>query len=81
VENAQALPTLGGIASSLVFYRDSYYLLFGVGERGFISSVTSVVVSESKKESPQRIKNKLIMETLRRYSISRSSGDRTVFGD
>lgn len=79
VENAPQLPTLGGIGSSLVYYRDSYYLLFGVGEHGFISAVTSFSINERKKESPQRLKNKQIMEALRRYSVSQSSDSRPSY--
>jgi hypothetical protein len=49
VENSQSLPTLGGIGSSLVFYRDSYYVLFGVGENGFISNTSIITITERRK--------------------------------
>lgn len=47
-------PKLGGIGSSIVNYRDQMYILFGVGENGYIGNISSFKLEEKLKSQLEK---------------------------
>jgi hypothetical protein len=54
-------------------------VMFGVGEQGYMGTVTGLMMAERKKEVESRQKARVFMEAMKRYSLSASSGEKTVF--
>jgi len=69
---------LGGIGSSLVPYRDYFYVLFGLGEQGYIGSATQLDLLEKYREKPSRRRGTLDnfrASFFRRYAEEDSDGN------
>ena len=54
MEPCPSLPSIGGICSSLVNYDNSYYVLFGLTQRGYMNSIIRFKLNEQHIERDRR---------------------------
>lgn len=46
VQGCPSLPSIGGVCSSLINYEDSYYVLFGLTQRGYMNNIIRFRLNE-----------------------------------
>ena len=69
---------LGGIGSSLVQNRDYFYVLFGLGEQGYVGTTSQLDLLEKYKEKPNRRRGTIDnfrASFFRRYTEDDSDGN------